>query len=441
VTTDHQKEGKEAMSLILNRRHFLASTAAAGAAMALPARAVAQTKTLNTLSHLVHQNVLTKGAAGDVIAPWRDAEKAEISWTTLDSNPLQDRLFREASLGETSFNVGYVIDNRMTPAVAKLFEPLDAMQAADPIEAYDDIAPGLVKAMTVDGKLVGIPVRHATQGLFYNEALLAEAGIAAPPKTMEELVDQAKKLTFTSAAGTPVTGMILASDLAVFPVMFARAFGGDFIDANFKVVPNREAMEKGLAVLADLFASRALPRSYATTRNDDMVTWMQQGRAAFCVLPFARNAQLNNAEQSPFAGKIKAVPFPGSATLSGGNEMSAVVESWAMSIPANSKDKKLSWSFIKAVSSKKMTLGMARNGNGPVRISTYAEPEFAASQPLAAVESWVLAKARPAFPAFPEAVRAQATFLEEVQLAVLGRKTPQQAVAAIIERIQPLLPT
>jgi multiple sugar transport system substrate-binding protein len=429
------------MSLRLNRRHFLASTAAAGASLALAGKTFAQTKTLNALSHLVHQNVLTKGAAGDVIAPWREAEKAEISWTTLDSNPLQDRLFREASLGETTFNVGYVIDNRMTSAVARLFEPLDAMQAANPIEAFDDIAPGLVKAMTVDGKLVGIPVRHATQGLFYNEALLREAGIAAPPKTIEELANQAKKLTFTSAAGTPVTGMVLASDLAVFPVMFARAFGGDFIDANFKVVPNREAMEKGLALLADLFASRALPRSYATTRNDDMVTWMQQGRAAFCVLPFARNAQLNNAEQSAFAGKIKAVPFPGSETLSGGTEMSAVVESWAMAIPANSKDKTLSWNFIKAVSSKKVTLGMARNGNGPVRISTYAEPEFAASQPLSAIESQVLAKARPAFPAFPEAVRAQAIFLEEVQLTVLGRRTPQQAVAAIVERVQPLLPT
>lgn len=428
------------MKMTLNRRHFLASTAAAGASLAFAGRALAQEKTLNTLSHLVHQNVLTKGAAGDVIAPWREAEKAEISWTTLDSNPLQDRLFREASLDSTDFNVGYVIDNRMTSEVASLFEPLDAMQSADPIEAFDDMAPGLVKAMTVGGKLVGIPVRHATQGLFYNEALLQEAGIAAPPRTLEQLVDQAKKLTFTSAAGTPVVGMILASDLAVFPVMFARAFGGDFITADFKVVPNREAMEKGLAVLADLFKSGALPRSYAATRNDDMVTWMQQGRAAFCVLPFARNAQLNNAEQSSFAGKIKAVAFPGSETLSGGSEMSAVVESWAMAIPANSKDKELSWSFIKAVSSKAVTLGMARNGNGPVRISTYSEPEFAASQPLAAVESAVLAKARPAFPAFPEAVRAQATFLEEVQLAVLGSKTPQEVVAAIVERVQPLLP-
>lgn len=428
------------MTLNLTRRHFLAGTTAAGAAMLLGRPAFAQTKTLNVLSHLVHQNVLTKGTAGDVIAPWREAEGVEISWTTLDSNPLQDRLFREASLNQTDFQIGYVIDNRVTPEIASLFEPLDSFQAADPIEDFNDIAEGLRAAMTVGGKLVGIPVRHATQALFYNEALLEEAGVSAPPATIEELVEQAKKLTFTSKAGTPVVGMTLASDLAVFPVMFARAFGGDFIDSQFEVVPNREAMEKGLNVLADLFKAGALPRSYATTRNDDMVTWLQQGRAAFGVLPFARFAQLNNPEQSTFPGKIKAVAFPGSEALSGGAEMAAVVESWAMAIPANSTDKELSWSFIRAVSSKAVTLGAARNGNGPVRVSTYADAEFSASQPLAKTEAATLAKARPAFPAFPEAVRAQATFLEEVQLAVLGRKSPQEAVAAIVERVTPLMP-
>jgi multiple sugar transport system substrate-binding protein len=37
-------------------------------------------------------------------------------------------------------------------------------------------------------------------------------------------------------------------------------------------------------------------------------------------------------------------------------------------------------------------------------------------------------------------VRAQATFVEEVQLAVLGRKTAKEAVAAIAERVKPMLP-
>ena len=111
-----------------------------------------------------------------------------------------------------------------------------------------------------------------------------------------------------------------------------------------------------------------------------------------------------------------------------------------MVIPKNAKDKALAWKFIKEVSSKRVTLGMAINGNGPVRVSSYADPNLTAKNPLAAVEARVLAHARGAFPPFPEAARAQAILLEEVQLAVLGRKPVKDAVAAIIERVKPLMP-
>lgn len=422
----------------LTRRAFVAGSAGVAATLAIgPARAAS--KTLNVLSHKVHQTVLGSGD-GDLMAAWRKANDAEIAFTTFDSNPLQDRLFREASLKETEYGVGYLIDNRPTSQIAALFEPLGPYQDKDAIEDFADIAPGLVQGMTVDGKLIGIPVRHATQGLFYNEVLLEEAGISAPPTTLEELIEQAKKTTFTSKAGTPVTGLVLASDLAVFPVMFARAYGGDFISPDLKLVPNREALEQGLAALRGMFEAGSLPRSYATTKNDDQVTWLQQGRAAFTVLPFARGAQLNNPEQSKFPGKIKAVEFPGSAAIKGKMPMASVVEAWAMAIPKNAKDKALAWSFIREVSSKRVTLGMAINGNGPVRVSSYADEGLKVKNPLAAVEAKVLATARGAFPPFPEAARAQATFLEEVQLAVLGRKPVKDAVSAIIERVKPMMP-
>lgn len=423
----------------ITRRHLL-GTALGGAAILAAGRSLAAGKTLNVLSHKVHQTVLGTGD-GDLLKDWRSANDTDIAWSTFDSNPLQDRLFREASLNSTEFNLGYMVDNRPTSQIAAMFDPLDGYLKKEPIEAFDDIAPGLVQGMTVDGKLIGIPVRHATQGLFYNEALLEEQGISAPPTTLEELVEQAQMLTFTSKSGARVSGMVLASDLAVFPVMFARAFGGDFLTKTFELVPDQAAMEQGLTVLKNMFDAGSLPRSYATTKNDDQVTWIQQGRAAFTVLPFARHAQLNNPEQSKFPGKIRAVEFPVSAALKGKTPMATVVESWGIVIPANSRDKDLSWKFIREVSSKRVTLGMAINGNGPVRVSTYKDGSFAGKNPLAAVEATALANARGAFPPFPEAARAQSIFLEEVQLAVLGRKPVNEAIASISSRIKPLLPT
>ena len=150
-----------------------------GAAVLAAGRSCAAGKTLNVLSHKVHQTVLGTGD-GDLLKDWRSANDADIACTTFDSNPLQDRLFREASLNSTrSYNVGYhdrqPADEPRSPRCSS--RSMTYLKN-DPIEDFDDIAPGLVQGMTVDGKLIGIPVRHATQGLFYNEALLEEAGIS-----------------------------------------------------------------------------------------------------------------------------------------------------------------------------------------------------------------------------------------------------------------------
>jgi multiple sugar transport system substrate-binding protein len=419
----------------LTRRGLLASTIAAAAALPRPSLGAEQT--LNVLCHRVHKACLTGGVAGDLTAPWCQANNATISWSTFDTDPLQDRLFREASLDKTDFGVAYLVNSRATPNAAKLLQPLDPYQAKLPVTDMADIAAGLTKAMTIGGQSIGVPVRHATIALFYNETLMQQRGITAPPKGLEELVDQARRLTFRDEDGHPIVGMVLASDLAVFPVTFARAFGGDFISPDLKVVPDPAALEQALTVLHAMYDSGSLPRSYATTSNDDQATWMLQGRAAFTVLPFARYAQLNNKDQSRYPGHIKAIEFPLSETMKG-QKMASCTEFWAMSIPANSTQKDLAWSFIRAMSSPEVTLGAARNGNGPVRLSTYRDATFQAAQPMAAMEEKALENARVPLPAFPEAARAQSVLLEEVQLAVLGRKTPKEAVAAIVERVTPL---
>ena len=76
---------------------------------------------------------------------------------------------------------------------------------------------------------------------------------------------------------------------------------------------------------------------------------------------------------------------------------------------------------------------------GRTRVQLHQIPPIQ-KNPVAAVEAKALANARAAFPPFPEAARAQAPMLEEVQLAVFGRKPVKEAVAAIIQRVKPLMP-
>src|SRR4029453_15058521 len=53
----------------------------------------------------------------------------------------------------------------------------------------------LLDMITVDGKLYSVPVNiHRSNLLWYNPAVLEDAGISAPPKTWSEFLDQAAKL-------------------------------------------------------------------------------------------------------------------------------------------------------------------------------------------------------------------------------------------------------
>src|SRR4051812_36668541 len=122
-------------SMNVTRRHLLGS-ALGGAAVLATGRSFAAGKTLNVLSHKVHQTVIGAGE-GDLLKDWRAQNDAEIVWSTFDSNPLQDRLFREASLSSTDFNVGFMVDNRPTSQIAAMFEPLDGYLKKEPIENYD----------------------------------------------------------------------------------------------------------------------------------------------------------------------------------------------------------------------------------------------------------------------------------------------------------------
>jgi multiple sugar transport system substrate-binding protein len=178
----------------VTRRRALALTA--GAALPLFGQgAPAQTADLTVFGHRVHQAAATGGAGGDATEAFRKQSGANLSWVTLgDVNAIHERLLREATLASTALDVAFLLNGRAVPKNLRLFEPLDALQREAPIEDFSDFAPGLVAPLTVDGALHGVPVRHATNVILYNEALFAERGVALP-KTFEELLEAARKLT------------------------------------------------------------------------------------------------------------------------------------------------------------------------------------------------------------------------------------------------------
>lgn len=412
---------------------------AAAAAAGFPAAAQSPAK-LSVFAHRVHQTVATGAQGGDITKAWTERTKTAIEWVTFDTGPLWERVQRETSLREGAIDVAFLLNTQITPRAATLFESLDPFMAKASVEDPADIFPGLMSGFRVGGQLVAVPFRHASSGMHYNEEILAERGFSGPPKTVEEMIEMAKRCTYTRANGTPVAGFVVPGVTYPNVIDLARAWDGEFITPDMKCVANEPPMVKALTVLRELFLAGAFPRNFASIQNEEVATWMQTGRAAINYASMGRTQIYNDPAKSQFAGKIKTVPIPVSAELRGKYEVApAKVEFWGMGIPKNAKNKDAAWDLIRAMVSKDATVMTAINGNGPVRASSYADPRVKQKLSYAEEEKKVLLVSRAPMPAFDQSARAADFFKEEAEAAVLGMKTPQKAMDDLVARVKPLL--
>jgi multiple sugar transport system substrate-binding protein len=95
--------------------------------------------------------------------------------------------------------------------------------------------PQTVKDYTeFQGKRCAMPLLSDTYGLYYNKTLLAEAGYTAPPKTMSELAEMAKKLTKRNADGSiKVAGFVPVQGYYENGVAhYAPTFGGKWLNPD-----------------------------------------------------------------------------------------------------------------------------------------------------------------------------------------------------------------
>lgn len=394
-------------------------------------------RTLTIISHNVHKTAATGGdlaTAQNIAGEWAEKNNVTINWVTLDIGPLHDRLFRETSLNETSVDLAVVLNTRVVPSIARLLEPLDSYIEANPIEDFDGISKGLLDATVVDGNRVAIPYRHATNALHFNTTLLEERGVEVP-ETLDEMLAAARAATFVRDDGTRVHGLVTTLDTHVTALQFLSAFGAVYIDADLNVHADSPEMIAGLTELAKLYQEGVLPPNVTSLGLDELIATMREGRGVFAINPFSRYTALNDPAASLYPGQIGVMPFPTNEV----GKASANTEFWSWAIPANSTQKELAYDLVRELSSPDATVRAALNGNGPVRPAAYDDPRVIEKLPYAAAEAIGLRDASVAVPAFAGAVEATTVFIEEMQAAVLGLKTPEEAAASLQTRAEELV--
>jgi multiple sugar transport system substrate-binding protein len=396
-------------------------------------------KKLKIVAPKIVRIVTTKGE--DIVADWlAKSGVEEIEWVILPWQDVSPRVFREASLSKTDVSIGLLHSSQITPKVAKMMEPLDDYMKEAPIEDFEDIFPGMRQAGTINGSLYAIWFRHVTTGLLYNEEFFAEQGLAGPPQTIEEFIDYAEKLTYTRSDGSKVSGYLVPGKGPTGSfITFSRAWDGDMITPDYKVVCNQKPMVKTISTLRMFYEKGILPEAFMAIDNLDSYTWGQQGRAAMEMHTFGKVKIFNDPKQSKFPGKWKTANVPISESLKSKYEIApTILGGWGMVIPANAGHKDFAWDFIRFIQSKDGVKRQALNGNGPVRASIYEEPEIKKKIPWSAQEKMALSVAHIDVPPFSQAKMALDVFSEHSKSAIIGKSDPQEAMdkaAAEIEKI------
>lgn len=279
----------------------------------------------------------------------------------------------------------------------------------------DDFAPGLVDALTFDGKTYAMPYRWATNALIYNPELFEAAGIDAPPATWDEFVEDAKTLTSGDVVGTawPMQGE--PSDLTLRFLEFAVSDGADIVDGapELSEASTQAAVEMIGGSVLDGWAS---PSSFELD-NTAIRELFLQGRVAMYPGGVFDVAEAQ-AQGAPIATAVLPGPDGAGTALGVG---------WAHLVPAESAQLDAAKDFVAFLAEPESMAALTLTF--PARISASEDEKFQTPERVAYAEQ--LAEHSVPAPNDPRWTGSVQAVHDQIQEVALGRKTAEQAASDI----------
>jgi multiple sugar transport system substrate-binding protein len=302
-------------------------------------------------------------------------------------------------------------------------------------EMKSGIFPSAWNGVTRNGKVYGMPWLMDVKYFMYNKDILEKAGFTAPPKTWEELVEQAKVIKQKGLAEYPITWSWNQKEGVVCDftaLLFGN--GGAFVDTNGKPVFNNE---KGVQVLTWMkqTVDDGLTNPSAIA-SDEMAVEADflAGKSAFAVNWLFQYADSNKPDMSKIVGQAALAPMPVfKAGADAGIAGSSVDGSSSFGVMATTPYPDQVWKFLTYLTSQEVQTKYSAEML-PIWQSSYqgdslnallaAAPTNPVTVPAFQAQ-FPYANERPTVPYYNEASAALQLAIQE---ALTGVKTPQQAL-------------
>lgn len=320
-------------------------------------------------------------------------------------------------------------------ASAEWVEPLDDYLTPEEMDAY---LPGAMLANYYEGKHYGIPYRTDTGMLYYRKDLLEKYNKPVPT-TWDELTETAKFImdneggNMSGHAGSWKQYEGLTCNLTEF----IWSYGGRVLDENGKVVLNSKESVAALKRMTDMVNTDKIT-------PEGVVTFGSGGaRAVFFAgdMVFLRDwpsgwSKSQNTEKSKVVGKVGIAALP-----SGSDDMQSysTLGGWQVMVSSFSEHKEEAIAFAKFRASEYAQIEMAKRvSHIPSLKGLYSNDEVLEAMPFLEQMYPAIANAYPR-PKTPFYAELSNILQVEAQQALIGNKTPEQAILDADASIKTLL--
>ncbi|MER6437217.1 MULTISPECIES: ABC transporter substrate-binding protein [unclassified Streptomyces] len=360
------------------------------------------------------------------VVPWSDLLNRILTATTSGQGP-------------DVLNIGNTWSASLQATGALL--PWDAKNFAK-IGGRDRFVDSALGSTGAEGKdPAAVPLYSMAYALYYNKKSFADAGIAAPPATWDELVADGKKLSKGGKWGLGAEGSNVSENIHhVF--VFAKQHGADFFTSDGKADFTNDGVVAAVQQYVGLMSKdKIIAPGNAEYAQNQSVSDFAKGKNAMLLWQSA-SANLKSQGMSEDAYGIAPVPVQ-SGTPGTGANVNSMVAGINLAVFKNSKNLDGATKFVKFMTSdaEQKILNTAYSSIPPVKT---AQEDSAFNTPSNAVLKDTLAKSAAALPQVADESQFETAVGTAVKnlfaAAAAGHPVTTASVKAELEKAQQQMP-
>src|SRR5215216_663271 len=307
-----------------------------------------------------------------------------------------------------------------------------------PEREHNEFLPATIEANTYQGRIYGVPWYTDAGMLYYRSDLLEESGFSEPPRTWDELKDQAR--TVQQDSGTRYGFVFQGANYeggVVNGLEYIWTSGGEVLRGDDEVVIDISETRQGLEIERSMIDDGVAPEGVSQYKEQEVGTIFLGGDAVFMRNVPRFFALADDPDESSISpGQIGVAALP---VAEEGLQSYSSLGGWNVFLNAKSGNADAAYEFIRFMSATEQQKYRAINGTVlPTRQELYEDEELLAEVRIAELGQEAIQNTRPR-PVSPFYSDMSLRMAEQFNASLNGEVAPEEATQTLQEELEQII--